>query len=126
MALRGNDVGFLVEPVYAEIGRRLRWLREQKGLGLSQLAIALPVSVGALGNWEKGVARIGVAELLKIVNVFGVDVALVLSDLDIKSCELDPKLVAWRKERARKRMVTLRAQGKMLGHPRKPAKRKKG
>lgn len=108
---RGNTNSH-IEPVYREIGRRMRWLRDQKGWSTAATGDKIPVAGGTFSQWEKGLSRPGVAELLKLAHAFGVEISLLLSDLDIKDCSLDPRVVNWRKERGAKRVATLRAQGR--------------
>ncbi len=58
-----------------ELGRRIRTLREERGLSLSRLATAVGVSESFLSQVERGVASPSVASLRRIAAALGESVA---------------------------------------------------
>lgn len=54
--------------------KRLKELREQRGISQKQLAEHLQVAQGAVGNWESGVRRPTVKRLQQLAEFFGVSV----------------------------------------------------
>jgi len=62
------------------IGRRIRHLREEIGMGLEELAHAAEFSKGHLSNLERGYVMPTVASLRKLADALGVLVADIVSD----------------------------------------------
>ncbi len=61
-------------PTFAEIGGRIRALREEKGLSQESLAEAIEVSRPVITKIEAGKRAINSIELTKIATVLGVNV----------------------------------------------------
>lgn len=112
MASRNNEY---IEPVYVEIGRRLRWLREQKGWSIAQVSRATSLTASTIAQWEGGIMRPGVAELLRVAHALGAPLEKILAKLPIEQCATDPELIRKRKEIARKRIEVMRRKGIRMG-----------
>jgi transcriptional regulator with XRE-family HTH domain len=115
-----------IEVVYYEIGKRLRWLREQRNWSAPEFCERLDVHPSTLVAWENAIARPGIAELLRICHALNVPVAMVLADLPIKDCEPPPGLKEKRRETAFKRVEAMRANGQLGKGARSRAKDGKG
>lgn len=63
------------EPQDAEIGKRVRTLRLQRGLSQTKLADALGVTFQQVQKYEKGVNRISAGRLLRIAEILTVPIA---------------------------------------------------
>lgn len=96
-----------IEPVYRELGHRLRWLRETRGLTLKNVCSALGLHDSTLAAWERGQARLGVAEIVMLCKALGVRPSVLIDDLSIEACQVKPELRA-----ARKRAAKLRKEAK--------------
>lgn len=57
---------------YQLIGKRIKELRQEKGLTQSDFASVLMVSSQAVSNWERGIAPPELANLVRIASYFGV------------------------------------------------------
>lgn len=97
-----------VEPVYAELGGRIRWLREQKGWTAIALAKALGLHPSAISTWERGITRVRLSELVRIAHLIGVTLEVFLADLDIEACQPSAALSAARKKRSNSRQQAYR------------------
>ena len=69
----------VVDPEAELIGQRIKALREERGLGLEQLAHEAEFSKGHLSSLERGLVMPTVATLSKLANALGVLVADVVS-----------------------------------------------
>jgi transcriptional regulator with XRE-family HTH domain len=94
-AKAGEDI----EAVYEEIGRRIRWVREQQGKRAWQLAEAACAHASTVSAWELGTMRLRVAELLLICNYLEVSPTVLLDALPIEQCRPTPKQAAERQAR---------------------------
>lgn len=115
-----------IEKVYYEIGKRLRWLREQRGWSAAEFCERLDVHPSTLVSWENAIARPGIAEVLRICHALNVSVATVLAELPIQDCVPPPGLREKRKETAAKRVEVMRKNGKLGKGARSKAKDGKG
>lgn len=61
-------------PHVASIGARLRRLRKDRGLTQSDLACQIGIQQSDLSRIEKGEYRVSLDNLIKILNVFGVQI----------------------------------------------------
>lgn len=59
----------------ASVGRRLRQLRKERGLTQSDLARQIGIQQSDLSRMEKGEYRVSLDNLVKILAVFGIDLA---------------------------------------------------
>lgn len=113
------------ERCYYTIGKRLRWLRQQKGLSTDALGRQLHVTGGAVAGWETVISRVKVHDLLRIAAAYEVDAAefcgLLLSEIDPKDCETPLPVREGRKRAASVRVATM-ARNRAA----RPAKANKG
>lgn len=68
--------------IYANIGDRIKGLREGKGYSLRELASLCQMSKSALGMYERGERRPKYETLVSIANVFDVDIDYLLGKTD--------------------------------------------
>jgi transcriptional regulator with XRE-family HTH domain len=66
------------DAVDAEVGQRIRMLRNDVGLSQTALAGALGVTFQQVQKYEKGVNRVGAGRLTRIANVLNVPVSRLL------------------------------------------------
>jgi transcriptional regulator with XRE-family HTH domain len=76
-----------------EMGRRIRLRRREKGISQTELAGHLGVTFHQVQKYEKGVSRVGAAQLQKIAKRLGVDIPF-FYDGDGKKPDVDSLLVA--------------------------------
>lgn len=69
--------------VMAEVGRRLRELREAREIPKEQVALALRMSAGNWAHYESGRNQLAVSQLPTLADLFGITVA------DLVMCLLD-------------------------------------
>ncbi len=100
-----------IEPIYLEIGARMRWLREQRGWSCADLGRTVDVHPSTIAAWENAIARVGVADLVRIAHGCGADMVVFLADLDVEKCQPPAGLREKRKEVARKRVEAMKASG---------------
>jgi transcriptional regulator with XRE-family HTH domain len=62
------------EPVDAAVGKRIRVLRQDRGLDQSELAASIGASAHDVQMFEAGVRRVGAARLARIAKALGVGV----------------------------------------------------
>ncbi len=74
----------LQEEMHLEVGRRIRELRQEKGLLQEELARTAGLSASALSNFEQGRRRISLEWLRKISKVLGVTVSDLIPDSRIR------------------------------------------
>jgi len=74
----------LQEEMHVEVGRRIRELRQEKGLLQEELARTAGLSASALSNFEQGRRRISLEWLRKISKVLGVTVSDLIPDSRIR------------------------------------------
>jgi len=115
-----------IEVVYHEIGKRLRWLREQRGWSAAEFGAKLDIHPSTLVSWENAIARPGIAEVVRITHALKVPIAMVLADLPIKDCMPPPGLREKRIATAAKRVESMRVNGKLGKGIRSKAKDGKG
>jgi transcriptional regulator with XRE-family HTH domain len=70
------------EPQDAEIGRRVRTLRMQRGLSQTVLADALGVTFQQVQKYEKGMNRISSGRLVRIAEILKVPIAFFFEGLE--------------------------------------------
>lgn len=70
------------DPRDAEIAKRLRALRLQRGLSQSALGKVLGVTFQQIQKYERGTNRVTAGRLCRIADVFDVPVAFFFADLD--------------------------------------------
>lgn len=97
-----------VEPVYKELGHRLRWLREQRGLSQNVLGEAIGYNGSSLATWEHGKTRLGIAELVLLCQALKVSPVAFLDDLDPNECRATEEAQRYRKEKARERVQRIK------------------
>ena len=73
----------------ADVGDRIRQLRESKGWKQSDLAVRIGVSRAAIGYYETGTRTPPYATLIKIADVFGVSTDFLLRGIDMKPLRVD-------------------------------------
>jgi transcriptional regulator with XRE-family HTH domain len=76
-----------------EMGRRIRLRRREKGISQTELAGRLGLSFQQMQKYEKGINRIGAAQLQQIAEMLGVDIPF-FYDGDGKKADVDSLLVA--------------------------------
>ena len=74
----------LQEEMHVEVGRRIRELRQEKGLLQEELARKAGLSASALSNFEQGRRRISLEWLRKISKVLGVTVSDLIPDSRVR------------------------------------------
>ena len=67
-----------MEALYREIGRRMRAVREQRGLSQQHVGIALGVTRANIANLESGAHRILLEHIYNAAMVFNVPVSKLL------------------------------------------------
>jgi transcriptional regulator with XRE-family HTH domain len=72
----------ICEPQDAEIGRRVRTLRMERGLSQTALADALGITFQQVQKYEKGVNRISSGRLLRIAEFLKVPIAFFFEALE--------------------------------------------
>jgi transcriptional regulator with XRE-family HTH domain len=92
----------LQEEMHVEVGRRIRELRQKKGLLQEELARKAGLSASALSNFEQGRRRISLEWLRKISKVLGVTVSDLIPDSRVRKPlaeneEEEGLLSSWRK-----------------------------
>jgi len=92
-----------IETVYTEIGKRIRWLREQRDWSSKQLGDALGLHMSVVSTWETAKARVRFSDLVRIAHVFGVTLELFLADIDPADCQPSAALTAARKQRSNRK-----------------------
>src|SRR5258708_899975 len=70
------------EPKDAEIGRRVRTLRMQRGLSQTAVADALGVTFQQVQKYEKGVNRISSGRLVRFAEIIKVSIAFFFGGLE--------------------------------------------
>ncbi len=70
--------------MHVEVGRRIRELRQEKGLLQEELARKAGLSASALSNFEQGRRRISLEWLRKISKVLGVTVSDLIPDSRVR------------------------------------------
>ena len=88
--------------MHVEVGRRIRELRQKKGLLQEELARKAGLSASALSNFEQGRRRISLEWLRKISKVLGVTVSDLIPDSRVRkplaeNDEEEGLLTSWRK-----------------------------
>lgn len=78
MASRGGD------PLDAEIGKRVRTLRLQRGLSQTELGSLINVTFQQVQKYEKGTNRISAGRLQRIAEVLSVPVSFFFTGFDDK------------------------------------------
>jgi transcriptional regulator with XRE-family HTH domain len=78
MAPRGGD------PLDAEIGKRVRTLRLQRGLSQTELGSLINVTFQQVQKYEKGTNRISAGRLQRIAEVLSVPVSFFFTGFDDK------------------------------------------
>lgn len=73
--------------VDAYVGRRLKDLRESKGMSQETLAIDLGISFQQVQKYERGFNRIGASRLLQLANVLQVSVAYFFDGIQAETSE---------------------------------------
>ena len=76
-----------------EMGRRIRLRRRETGISQTKLAGRLGLSFQQVQKYEKGISRVGAAQLQKIAKRLGVDIPF-FYDGDGKKSDVDSLLVA--------------------------------
>lgn len=90
------------EPMHADVGRRIRELRQSKRLLQEELARKAGLSASALSNFEQGRRRISLEWLRKISKILGVTVSDLIPDSRVRkplaeNDEEENLLANWRK-----------------------------
>ena len=90
------------EEMHAEVGRRIRQLRQKKGLLQEVAARKAGLSASALSNFEQGRRRISLEWLRKLGKVLGVPVSDLIPDSRVRkplaeNDEEENLLASWRK-----------------------------
>ena len=94
------------EEMHAEVGRRIRELRQTKHFLQEELARKAGLSASALSNFEQGRRRISLEWLRKLSKVLGVTVSDLIPDSRVRkplaeNDEEENLLASWRKIRER-------------------------
>jgi transcriptional regulator with XRE-family HTH domain len=90
------------EEMHAEVGRRIRELRQSKQFLQEELARKAGLSASALSNFEQGRRRISLEWLRKLSKVLGVSVSDLIPDSRVRkplaeNGEEENLLASWRK-----------------------------
>jgi transcriptional regulator with XRE-family HTH domain len=75
-------------PIAAKVGARIRALRQERGISISQLGAASGISKGSLSGIECGLALFTIATLARIARGLGVTSAHVLTFPEDSSLEM--------------------------------------
>lgn len=70
------------DPIDAEVAKRVRALRLQRGLSQTELSDALGVTFQQVQKYERGANRISAGRLFRIAKVLDVPVAFFFADVD--------------------------------------------
>ena len=70
------------DPIDAEVAKRVRALRLQRGLSQTELSDALGVTFQQVQKYERGAYRISAGRLFRIAKVLDVPVAFFFADVD--------------------------------------------
>ena len=65
---------------YRSLGRRIAFYRKKAPMTQSQLSEQLGVSESYVSQIECGIAKVSLPRLAQIADVFGIDIALLVSD----------------------------------------------
>jgi transcriptional regulator with XRE-family HTH domain len=79
-------VSAFTEPVYIEIGARMRWLRQQRDWDLISAAERIGIHKSTLTAWELARGRVSIAELVRVAHVYGAPLEMFLADLRVEDC----------------------------------------
>lgn len=85
-----NDESNSQTPMRNELGARLRALRQEKNLTLTQLAELSGVSIGTLSKAERGLSALSYDRFSKLAETLGLDVGALFAD----GARIKPDLVA--------------------------------
>jgi transcriptional regulator with XRE-family HTH domain len=110
-------VSAFTEPVYVEIGARMRWLRQQRDWDLISAAERIGIHKSTLTAWELARGRVSIPELVRVAHVYGAPLEMFLADLRVEDCQPSETKLASRKRQIEKRKKTeaakrARASGK--------------
>lgn len=72
------------EAIDIQIGKKLRQLRNMKGLSQNALAQESGITFQQVQKYEKGVNRISAARLLDFANILATDITYFFKDLEMK------------------------------------------
>jgi transcriptional regulator with XRE-family HTH domain len=108
---RAGKVPEYIEPVYVEIGARIRWLRQQRDWDLEQAADRLGVHKGTVLGWELGKARVRISELVRLAHAFGAPLEMFLADLRVEDAQPTATLLASREKQKTSRAKTASRKG---------------
>jgi transcriptional regulator with XRE-family HTH domain len=75
------------DPIDAEVAKRVRALRLQRGLTQTELSDALGVTFQQVQKYERGANRISAGRLFRIAKVLDVPVAFFFADVDGRASE---------------------------------------
>lgn len=137
--LHARQAAEFVEPVYLEIGSRMRWLRQQRDWDLEQAADSLGIHKSTVIGWELAKGRVRISELVRVAHVYGVPLELFLADLNVEDCQPTATTLATREKQKKARRATQARKGiagmgaikkanaaaKKAGAATKPKKKKK-
>ena len=102
--MQGSVEAKVQEQMHADVGRRIRELRQSKRLLQEELARKAGLSASALSNFEQGRRRISLEWLRKISKVLNVPVSDLIPDSRVRkplaeNNEEENLLASWRKIR---------------------------
>jgi transcriptional regulator with XRE-family HTH domain len=99
-----------IEPIFIEIGQRMRWLRQQRGWSAAKVAEVVGVSSGCVAGWETATSRPTVAALCLYAHACGAELTVFLADLDVEKCR-NPVARERRLRSSLKRLATMKKNG---------------
>lgn len=99
-----------IEPVYVEIGARIRWLRQQRDWDREQIADRLGVHKGTITAWELAQARVRLSELVRLAHAFGVPLEVFLTELRVEDSQPTEHTLASRAKQSKTRKKTTAAK----------------
>lgn len=103
----GQDVG-------AEIGSRIRALREERGLTQAQLAGLLLKSVETISNFERGKTIPSVLTLAALAGAFNISLAALFDGVGIKSRTARSSPPSWASLQAKLQLLSAKDQKLVL------------
>ncbi len=74
----------MTEPVDIQIGKKLRQLRNMKGISQNALAQDAGITFQQVQKYEKGINRISAARLIDFARILTTDISYFFKDLDLK------------------------------------------
>ena len=99
----------------SQVGKRVKLMRQSKGINQTELGKVLGVSASAISDIERGVTRLNVDDLVKLAEYFNVVVSVLLEGpKPIVEGELEPSAVFSSQQLRAKRGIDKKKLGEAL------------